>query len=332
MNRKKILALLAALSISSSTAPVFAEESAFPVEIEHAYGTTTIEEQPERVVTLFDSNSDAVLALGVAPVGISKVGYGNVEENGLLPWTNAAFEKLGVTPNVFDDAEGTDYEAVNAAEPDLVLIPNSGVTEEEYERLSQIAPTVPYAKIAYATTWEEEAEVTAKALGKEAEGAELIESTKALIAEKLAEHPELEGKTAAFCYIDPSNLSMVYIYMPLDPRAAFLEELGMKVPVRESGDVKGSAPIAIVGPKGAIYLKEGCIVAMRHIHMSPKDAQAAGVKDGDIVSVKADNERGTIFNQVKIRVDDSFTLEMHIDTDEANAAKIATGNTVTIIK
>jgi len=73
-------------------------------------------------------------------------------------------------------------------------------------------------------------------------------------------------------------------------------------------------------------------VAMRHIHMSPKDAQAAGVKDGDIVSVKADNERGTIFNQVKIRVDDSFTLEMHIDTDEANAAKIATGTTVTIIK
>lgn len=109
-------------------------------------------------------------------------------------------------------------------------------------------------------------------------------------------------------------------------------KLGMNVPVRESGDVAGSAPIAIIGPKGAVYLKEGCIVAMRHIHMSPKDAQAAGVKDGDIVSVKADNERGTIFNQVKIRVDDSFTLEMHIDTDEANAAKIATGTTVTIIK
>ena len=216
MNKKRILALLAALSISTCAVPVFSEEAAFPVEIEHAYGTTMIEEQPERVVTLFDSNSDAVLALGVAPVGVSKVGYGNVEENGLLPWTNAAFEKLGVTPNVFDDTEGTDYEAVNAA--------------EEYERLSQIAPTVPYAKIAYATTWEEEAEVTAKALGKEAEGAELIENTKALIAEKLAEHPELEGKTAAFCYIDPSNLSMVYIYMPLDPRAAFLEELGMKVP------------------------------------------------------------------------------------------------------
>ncbi len=107
--------------------------------------------------------------------------------------------------------------------------------------------------------------------------------------------------------------------------------LGVSAPVRESGKVDGSAPIAVVGPKGAIYLEEGCIIAMRHIHMSPRDAAAAGVHDGDIVSVKADNERGTIFNHVKIRVDDSFTLEMHIDTDEANAAKIATGDTVRII-
>ena len=85
-------------------------------------------------------------------------------------------------------------------------------------------------------------------------------------------------------------------------------KLGVKAPVRESGDIAGSAPIALVGPKGALYLKEGCIVAARHIHMSPVDAKAAGVHDGDYVSVKADNERGTIFNNVKIRVDESFTL------------------------
>ena len=108
--------------------------------------------------------------------------------------------------------------------------------------------------------------------------------------------------------------------------------LGVNAPVRESGDIAGSAPIALVGPKGALYLKEGCIIAARHIHMSPADAKAAGVHDGDYVSVKADNERGTVFNNVKIRVDDSFTLEMHIDTDEANAGKIATGNTLTILK
>ena len=108
--------------------------------------------------------------------------------------------------------------------------------------------------------------------------------------------------------------------------------LGVKAPIRESGNIAGSAAIAVVGPKGAIYLNEGCIVAKRHIHMAPQDAMAAGVHDGDIVPVKADNERGTTFNNVQIRVDDSFTLEMHIDTDEANAAKIATGDTVRIIK
>lgn len=109
-------------------------------------------------------------------------------------------------------------------------------------------------------------------------------------------------------------------------------KLGIAAPVRESGNIKGSAPVAEVGPKGVLYLQEGCIIAMRHIHMSPADAAAAGVRDGDIVSVKADNERGTIFNQVKIRVDDHFTLEMHIDTDEANACGIKTGDRVTILK
>ena len=109
-------------------------------------------------------------------------------------------------------------------------------------------------------------------------------------------------------------------------------KLGINVPVRESGDTAGSAPIAIVGPKGAVYCNEGCIVAARHIHMSPADAAKAGVNDGDYVSVKMDNERGTTFDQVKIRVDESFTLEMHIDTDEANASDIKSGDKVTLVK
>lgn len=113
--------------------------------------------------------------------------------------------------------------------------------------------------------------------------------------------------------------------------ATDMVKLGIKAPIRESGNIKGSAPIAIVGPKGVVYLEEGCIIAKRHIHMSPADAKAAGVKDNDVVSVKADNERGTVFNHVQIRVDGSFTLEMHMDTDEANGAKISTGQTVTIV-
>lgn len=105
-------------------------------------------------------------------------------------------------------------------------------------------------------------------------------------------------------------------------------KLGINAPVRDSGDIKGSSSIAVVGPKGAIYLKEGCIVARRHIHMSPKDAQDAGVKNNDKVSVRVQNERAVIFDEVLVRVDNSFTLEMHIDTDEANAAKISTGDSV----
>lgn len=107
--------------------------------------------------------------------------------------------------------------------------------------------------------------------------------------------------------------------------------LGVKAPTRQSGDIAGSAPIALVGPKGAIYLKEGCIVAARHIHMPPADAEAAGVKDGDMVSVRMGDERGALLEQVKIRVDESFTLEMHIDTDEANACQVKQGDLAVIV-
>ena len=107
--------------------------------------------------------------------------------------------------------------------------------------------------------------------------------------------------------------------------------LGVKAPVRQSGDTAGSAPIALVGPKGAIYLQEGCIVAARHIHMSTEDAREAGYQDGDFVSVRMGDERAVVLEKVKIRVDESFTLEMHIDTDEANACQIGQGDMVTIV-
>lgn len=107
--------------------------------------------------------------------------------------------------------------------------------------------------------------------------------------------------------------------------------LGVNAPLRESGDIKGSAPISLVGPKGVLYLNEGCIVAARHIHMNPKEAQAAGLKDGDYVSVRMGNERGAVLDHVKIRVDASFSLEMHIDTDEANACQISQGDIAEIL-
>ena len=107
--------------------------------------------------------------------------------------------------------------------------------------------------------------------------------------------------------------------------------LGVKAPTRQSGDTKGSAPIALVGPKGAIYLEEGCIVAARHIHLCPEDAKAAGLKDNDFVTVRMGNERGALLDNVKIRVHESFTTEMHIDTDEANACQVGQDELAAII-
>ena len=97
--------------------------------------------------------------------------------------------------------------------------------------------------------------------------------------------------------------------------------LGVSAPVRESGDVAGSAACKLVGPAGEVELTEGVIVAKRHIHMTPADAEKFGVADKEVVSVKLDsNGRSTVFGDVVVRVNPSFALAMHIDTDEANAA------------
>lgn len=97
--------------------------------------------------------------------------------------------------------------------------------------------------------------------------------------------------------------------------------LGVSAPVRESGDVAGSAPCKLVGPAGEVEIAEGVIVAKRHIHMTPADAEKFQVADKEIVSVKLDSgDRSTVFGDVVVRVNPNFALAMHIDTDEANAA------------
>jgi putative phosphotransacetylase len=108
--------------------------------------------------------------------------------------------------------------------------------------------------------------------------------------------------------------------------------LKVKPPVRESGKIAGSAPITIIGPKGVVTLKEGCIIANRHIHMSLEDGLKYGVKDNEYVTVDACGERKTRFFDVQVRVSDKFRLEMHLDTDDANAAGLSGKSLVKIVK
>ena len=108
--------------------------------------------------------------------------------------------------------------------------------------------------------------------------------------------------------------------------------LKVKPPVRESGKIEGSAPIRIIGPKGVVELSEGCIIANRHIHMSPSDAEIFGVKDGDYVDIDANGNRPTRWFGVQVRVHKDFRLEMHVDTDDANAVGIGNGFIVNVVK
>lgn len=108
-------------------------------------------------------------------------------------------------------------------------------------------------------------------------------------------------------------------------------KLGIVPNVRLSGDTSNTQPIKLTGPKGSIELKEGCIVAKRHIHFSPKDAENYGIKDKEILSIKLGGDRGLIFNNVVARVSEKMVLECHIDADEANAAGIKSGATAVIL-
>lgn len=109
-------------------------------------------------------------------------------------------------------------------------------------------------------------------------------------------------------------------------------KLKVSPPVRPSGEIKGSAPMALVGPCGSVFLNEGCIIANRHIHMTPADAKKYGVKDNDVVDVEIQNSKPTRYYNVQVRVREDFNTEMHIDTDDANAAAIKQGDHVEIIK
>lgn len=208
-----------------------ADAGAFPVTVQHAFGETTIEEAPERVATVAWANHEVPLALGVVPVGMSKATWGDDDGDGVLPWVEDQLTELGAeTPVLFDETDGIDFEAVADTSPDVILAAYSGLTQEEYDTLSKIAPVVAYPDIAWGTTMNEMIELNSQALGLEEEGTQLIADLDAQIAETMAGFPQLEGRTGVFTYLDPNDLSQIGFYTTADPRAGFLELLGMQAP------------------------------------------------------------------------------------------------------
>lgn len=203
----------------------------YPIVVKHAFGEAVIERKPERVVTIQWANHDVALALGVVPVGFSAANYGVQDDSGLLPWTAAKLEELGVSdPNIFQDTDGLDFEAISDADPDVILAAYSGITQEDYDLLTQIAPVVAYQANPWVATWREQVLFNAEGMGMKAEGEQLIKDTEELIREKASAYPELQGKKVAFANFSAKDLSKINIYTHTDPRGAFLLELGMVYP------------------------------------------------------------------------------------------------------
>jgi len=214
---------------SASTAP--AADGTFPVTIEHAYGETVIESQPTRIATVAWANHEVPLALGVVPVGMSKATWGDDDGDGVLPWVEERLEELGAeTPVLFDETDGIDFEAVADTNPDVILAAYSGLTQEEYDTLSKIAPVIAYPEVAWATSYEDMIRLNSAAIGLAAEGDALIDELHATVQASLAAHPALEGKKLLFSWLDPTDFSQIGFYTSHDTRPGFLASIGLPLP------------------------------------------------------------------------------------------------------
>ncbi|MDF2942233.1 MAG: hypothetical protein K0S01_1091 [Herbinix sp.] len=231
---------------ASSTSNTTETTTEYPITIKHAFGETMIEKKPERIATISWGNQDVPLALGVVPVGVSQANYGVTDDSGLLPWTAQGFKDLGVEiPIIFNDTDGLNYEAISDVQPDVILAAYSGITQEEYDLLSAIAPVVAFPTLAWQTYWRDQIIMDATGMGMKAEGELKVVQLEQLIADKTSEYPQIAGKTAAFFYFNPSDLGKFYIYLPTDPRAAYLTDLGMEFPESVLKLAEGSASFAL---------------------------------------------------------------------------------------
>jgi iron complex transport system substrate-binding protein len=218
---------------ASDDTPAAASDGTFPLTIPNALGEATITAKPQRVASISWGNQDVALALGIVPVGMDTQvwNWTSDAEPGLYPWTSDKIAELGgPEPVLFTTSDGIDFEAISDTKPDVILAALSGMSAEDYATLNDgIAPTVAYPKIPWYTSWRDQILINSKALGLASEGEELVADLEQQIADATTD-AGFEGKTAAFFWADPSDLSTVSIYTSGDPRTALLKDLGFDMP------------------------------------------------------------------------------------------------------
>lgn len=211
-----------------------ASADTFPVTIKHIYGETVIEKAPQRVATVSWVNDDVAIALGVIPVGMPKNDWGG-NAQGSTPWKDAALEKAGAAlgtanaPVQYSEVDGVNFTEIAKTTPDIILAAYSGLTQEDYDKLSKIAPVIAFPEAAYGTAWQESTSMIGAALGKSAEAKELIATTEKTIAEQAATYPSIKGKTFIYGNLEPAKSDGVNVYLSGDNRPKFLTSIGMEL-------------------------------------------------------------------------------------------------------
>lgn len=197
-----------------------------PITIQHALGTAEITAEPERVVTLGQGSAETAIALGVVPVAMEKYEWG-ADDSGYLPWIKEAVEKKGAElPALIKGQDQLSAEEVATYKPDLILAPWSGVTAEQYEQLSAIAPTVVYEKEPWTITWDEQIDTVSTALGMKDRAQDLKDGINAEFEKAL--EPEYKDITFSYIY-NMGTPDQLGIFMPTEQRVEFVSKLGLKV-------------------------------------------------------------------------------------------------------
>lgn len=219
-------------SASGESAANDADAAQFPTTVTHAFGETTIEHAPQRVATVGWSNQEVPLALGIVPVGMAKVTWGDDDNDGMMPWVKDKIDELGgEQPALFDETDGIPFEQVADTQPDVILAAYSGLTREDYETLSKIAPVVAYPDIPWATSLEDMVTLNSQALGKPDQGRELLEDLESQVDAALEKYPKLGGTKPLFtAFGGASDKSKIGFYTTGDTRMGFLVDHGFEAP------------------------------------------------------------------------------------------------------
>ncbi|WP_066951021.1 iron-siderophore ABC transporter substrate-binding protein [Streptomyces lushanensis] len=272
-----------------------AAAGSYPVTIAHKFGSTTVDSEPQRIVTVGLTDQDAVLALGKVPVGTTE--WLGAYKGALGPWATAELDG-GATPTLLKDTgTGPQTERIAALKPDLIIALYSGLTKEQYTTLSKFAPVLAQPKQYndYGIPWELQTETIGRALGKEAEAKKLIDGVEAKFAQAREENPAFDGASGVMA----TPYEGMFVFGSQDPRSRLLTSYGFALPTgldKAIGD-KFGANISkertdLLNQKVAVWFVEDVTKNAEKLHKDPTYGDLDVVKQGREVFVDETSDFG----------------------------------------